>query len=1240
MYNNSKIKLTLFIILWCLTAGNIFIAESQTHCKVLIFVEPDLCNENNVILHASPWNYTPPFSYLWSTGAMTQDITVPAGSGTYSVTISDSNGCTATHSVDLNAFNFTFNIEQFGGCPNEDAQLAINWHHYTYPGNYEFSWSNGDMTSIATITTSGTYTVTITDPDTGCSVELSFDAVFYPEPMPVITGPSFICSGESAQLTVTGGPFSNIYWFPGGWDTETVTITEPDIYTVTVYSEFGCIGLAEFEVLSGGIQPLLDGPGYLCPGQNGQIAVTNEDEFEFFLWSTGSTVSTTNISGPGLYYITVTDINNCESTALFEVLGSEFEISGVVTDNTSCTAPSGAIDVTVTPPGSYSYIWTNGSMTEDRTSRSGGSYTITVSDGNGCSSTTTFIVNENTSLPVVTSVITQASCGQNNGAVNITVTPPGTYSFMWSDGTLTEDNDHLSPGMYTVTVTSTSGCTSVHSAEVTNVNNSFSVTGTIIHNTSCTAPSGAIDITVTPPASYSYIWTNGAMTEDLTSLSGGSYTVTVSDGNGCSSTATFVVNENTLFPVVTSVITPASCGQNNGAINITVTPPGTYSYIWSDASTTEDNDNLSPGMYTVTVTSTSGCTSVHSAEVTNVNNSFSVTGTIIHNTSCTAPSGTIDITVTPPGSYSYIWTNGAMTEDLTSLSGGSYTVTVSDGNGCSSTATFVVNENTLFPVVTSVITPANCGQNNGAINITVTPPGTYSYIWSDASTTEDNDNLSPGIYTVTVTSTSGCTSVHSAEVTNVNNSFSVTGTITHNTSCTAPSGAIDITVTPPGSYSYIWTNGSMTEDLTSLSGGSYTVTVSDGNNCSSKATFMVNENTLLPVVTSVITPANCGQNNGAINITVTPPGTYSYIWSDATTTEDNENLSPGIYAVTVTSTSGCTSVHSAEVTNVNNSFSVTGTITHNTSCTAPTGAIDVTVTPSGSYTYNWTNGSMTEDLTSLSVGSYTVTVSDGNGCSSTTTFIVNENTSLPVVTSVITPASCGQNNGAINITVTPPGTYSFMWSDATTTEDNDNLPPGIYTVTVTSTSGCTSVHSAEVTNVNNSFSISGTVKHNTSCTSPTGAIDVTVTPPGSYSYIWTNGSRTEDLTSLSGGSYAVTVSDGNGCSSTTTFIVNENTSLPVVTSVTTPASCGQNNGAINITVTPLGTYSFMWSDATTTEDNDNLPPGIYTVTVTSTSGCTAVHSAEVTNVNNSFSISGTVSTILHVPHLQELLMSL
>ncbi|MCU0323525.1 MAG: hypothetical protein MUE72_13995, partial [Chitinophagaceae bacterium] len=202
------------VLIWVFIyiVGTPLMVWAQPHCKVTMFVEPDFCTQGNLILHASPWNFTPPIMYLWSNGETTQDIIVPPNSGVYTITITDALGCTANWTVDLGAFNFTYFIEQYGGCPNEGTQLTINWNQLTNPGNYIYQWSNGEMTSVATITPPGVFNVTITDPDTGCSTVLSINAIAYPEPIPDIVGTSALCSGNSGTLTVTGGPFSSIYW--------------------------------------------------------------------------------------------------------------------------------------------------------------------------------------------------------------------------------------------------------------------------------------------------------------------------------------------------------------------------------------------------------------------------------------------------------------------------------------------------------------------------------------------------------------------------------------------------------------------------------------------------------------------------------------------------------------------------------------------------------------------------------------------------------------------------------------------------------------------------------------------------------------------------------------------------------------------------------------------------------------------------------------------------------------------
>ncbi|MBK7342636.1 MAG: hypothetical protein IPJ06_05685 [Saprospiraceae bacterium] len=495
----------------------------------------------------------------------------------------------------------------------------------------------------------------------------------------------------------------------------------------------------------------------------------------------------------------------------------------------------------------------------------------------------------------MTATPTASTCGLNNGAIDLSVTPAGAYTFIWSNGATTEDLSGIAAGTYSVTVTATgSGCTATTTVTVTNNNPMINITGNVSPVTSCMAPNGSIDITVTPPNAYTFIWSNGATTEDLANIAAGTYTVTVSAGGSCSNTASFTVVDNTQPPNLTATPTASTCGLNNGAIDLSVTPAGAYTFIWSNGATTEDLSGIAAATYSVTVTATgSGCTATTTATVTNNNPTINITGNVSPVMSCMAPNGSIDITVTPPIAYTFIWSNGATTEDLVNIAAGTYTVTVSAGGSCTNTASFTVADNTQPPNLTATPTASTCGLNNGSIDLSVTPAGAYTFIGSNGATTEDLSGIAAGTYSVTVTATgSGCTATTTVTVTNNNPTINITGNVSPVTSCMAPNGSIDITVTPPNAYTFIWSNGATTEDLMNIAAGTYTVTVSAGGSCTNTASFTVADNTQPPNLTATPTASTCGLNNGAIDLSISPAGAYTFIWSNGATTEDLSGLQP------------------------------------------------------------------------------------------------------------------------------------------------------------------------------------------------------------------------------------------------------------------------------------------------------------------------------------------------------------
>jgi gliding motility-associated-like protein len=1171
------------------------------------------CGSSNGTIALTVSGGTMPYSYLWSNGATTEDLS-GLSAGTYDVTVTDANGCSSVSSGTINNVGGpSLSADATDAtCGSSNGTIALTVSGGTMP--YSYLWSNGATTEDLSGLSAGTYDVTVTDAN-GCSSVSSgtINNVGGPSLSADATDATCGSSNGTIALTVSGGTMPYSYLWSNGATTEDLSGLSAGSYDVTVTDANGCSSVSSATINNvGGPSLSADATDATCGSSNGTIALTvSGGTMPYsYLWSNGATTEDLSGLSAGTYDITVTDANGCSSVSSGTInnVGGP-SLSADATDAT-CGSSNGTIALTVsggTMP--YSYLWSNGATTEDLSGLSAGSYDVTVTDANGCSSVSSATIN-NVGGPSLSADATDATCGSSNGTIALTVSG-GTmpYSYLWSNGATTEDLSGLSAGTYDITVTDANGCSSVSSGTINNVGGpSLSADAT---DATCGSSNGTIALTVsggTMP--YSYLWSNGATTEDLSGLSAGSYDVTVTDANGCSSVSSATIN-NVGGPSLSADATDATCGSSNGTIALTVSG-GTmpYSYLWSNGATTEDLSGLSAGSYDVTVTDANGCSSVSSGTINNVGGpSLSADAT---DATCGSSNGTIALTVsggTMP--YSYLWSNGATTEDLSGLSAGSYDVTVTDANGCSSVSSGTIN-NVGGPSLSADATDATCGSSNGTIALTVSG-GTmpYSYLWSNGATTEDLSGLSAGAYDVTVTDANGCSSVSSATINNVGGpSLSADAT---DATCGSSNGTIALTVsggTMP--YSYLWSNGATTEDLSGLSAGAYDVTVTDANGCSSVSSATIN-NVGGPSLSADATDATCGSSNGTIALTVSG-GTmpYSYLWSNGATTEDLSGLSAGTYDVTVTDANGCSSVSSATINNVGGpSLSADAT---DATCGSSNGTIALTVSGGTMpYSYLWSNGATTEDLSGLSAGTYDVTVTDANGCSSVSSATIN-NVGGPSLSADATDATCGSSNGTIALTVSG-GTmpYSYLWSNGATTEDLSGLSAGTYDVTVTDANGCSSVSSGTINNVGGpSLSADAT---DATCGSSNGTIALTVsggTMP--YSYLWSNGATTEDLSGLSAGTYDVTVTDANGCSSVSSGTIN-NVGGPSLSADATDATCGSSNGTIALTVSG-GTmpYSYLWSNGATTEDLSGLSAGAYDVTVTDANGCSSVSSATINNV--------------------------
>ncbi|MES2873842.1 MAG: hypothetical protein V4708_08980, partial [Bacteroidota bacterium] len=686
-----------------------------------------------------------------------------------------------------------------------------------------------------------------------------------------------------------------------------------------------------------------------------------------------------------------------------------------------------------------------------------------------------------------------------------------------------------------------------------------------------------------------------------------------SDYGGCSDEVLVTKSSISLSNTKTDVL---CFGSSTGAINLSVTG-GTapYTYAWTGGVTTEDLTGLAAGTYNVTVTDANNCTATTSVIISAPAASLALASSKTDILCFGASTGAINLSVTGgTAPYTYAWTGGITTEDLTGLAAGTYNVTVTDANNCTATASVIIIQPAAALALATSKTDITCfGASSGAINLSVTG-GTapYSYAWTGGITTEDLTGLAAGTYNVTVTDANNCTATTSVIITQPASALALTSAKTDVLCFGATNGSVNLSVTGgTAPYTYAWTGGITTEDLTGLAAGTYNVTVTDANNCTATASVIIIQPAAALALTSSKTDVLCfGSSTGAINLNVTG-GTapYTYAWTGGVTTEDLAGLAAGTYNVTVTDANNCTATTSVIISAPAASLALTSSKTDILCFGASTGAINLSVTGgTAPYTYAWTGGVATEDLTGLAAGTYNVTVTDANNCTATAAVIITQPAAALVLSSTKTDVLCfGASTGVINLSVTGGSApYTYAWTGGITTEDLTGLAAGTYNVTVTDANNCTATAAVIITQPAAALVLSSTKTDVLCFGASTGVINLSVTGGSApYTYAWTGGITTEDLTGLAAGTYNVTVTDANNCTATAAVIITQPAAALVLSSTKTDVLCfGASTGAINLSVTGgSAPYTYAWTGGITTEDLTGLAAGTYNVTVTDANNC-------------------------------------
>ena len=969
---------------------------------------------------------------------------------------------------------------------------------------------------------------------------------------------------------------------------------------------------------------------------------------------------------PGIYRITVTDNIACGSpnnsnTYLVDMSTCPFPCTGVVdatlnlTTSISCNGGSnGELTVAVnggTPPLTFDWAHDNTLTTNVASSLSTGSYTVTVTDANGCDDVETLLVGQPD--PIVADLDSTGILCNGDMTSSIWVKSitggTGAYTYVWSAGTpgVTSDTTtNVGAGTYTLIVTDANGCSENFMMTLTEPT-ALATSIVDLANTDCDASATGTGTVVpiggtTTFNDYNYTWSHDATLNDSVAINlpSGTFYVTVSDANGCQTVDSVIITE--IKTIVTNVDSlDVDCYENaSGMAWVTTTTTGgaanlPYSYMWSHDNTI-DNDtvfNLIAGTYYVTVTDAANCFKIDSVVVNQPDTLITVVQSMT-NVNCAGDmTGTATVSVvggTMP--YSFSWTNNAATTATLSNAGvGTYTVTGIDDNGCQSTADVTIGQNSVITITQVDTTKLACaGDMNGGFVVTYSG-GTlpYSYSWSTNPAVDTNNavtGLGAGVYYLTMTDGLGCVRTDTFNLAEPAGMSGITSAKDLNCA-TDQNGEAYITVsggTMP--YSYIWSSNTVDNDtITGLIAGKYFVTVTDDNGCTYTDSATVTAPPIIDISVTTTEVSCLGGANGTATASVTGgTGGYTYLWDSLQTGQTATQLSAGQHILIVTDLSGC---QISDTFNVNQTAQILPSSISSVpvSCFGGNdGSATIEVTGGTEpYTYFWTTTPAQDSSTAIGLtqGTYQVFVSDANGCVlAPINITVNEPPAL-VIDSIVGADPLCNNSDDGSVTVYPSGgtpSYDYQWSGSNEiTNTNNNLFAGAYSVTVTDAKGC---QTTSQTNLADPLMLVGFIS--TSSTTCNGGkdgrieIDTVVggAAPYTYSIDGINFLSTDIVFfGLFGGNYDVTIKDAKGCTFVQTVLIDEPPLITVDLGPDIELDLGDST-QLSAFVNTTDSLVFFWqaADSSTISCLDCPYPWVrpiessdYLVTVVDTNGCEA-----------------------------------
>ncbi|MBD2701400.1 hypothetical protein IC229_12175 [Spirosoma sp. BT702] len=843
-------------------SGNLYIAD-QSNSRIRKVAPlatnvnpvnpPAICAASDLSLTAIASNFSPT-SFNWSSepagisasGAITL-LTAPTVSvpTIFTITVNASDGQLSA------ATSFTLTVNPVPSVSINPSSTTLTC---TIPmvslsavSSGTYGWSTGENTETISATSAGTYSVTVTNVN-GCTATTSVEILVDNNSPVASINPSsatLTCANPSATLTASGG---GTYQWSTGESTASISATAGGTYSVTATGVNGCTASASEEVMEDVSIPsanITPGSATLtCANPTVTLTANGSGTYQ---WSTGETTAQISVTSIGTYSVTVTGSNGCTATtsALIEQDNSAPSVSiNASTTLLTCATPTISLSAT----GSGTYHWSTGATSSTIDVSTADIYSVTVTGANGCTASTSIKLMEDSTPPVAS--ISPSSATLTCAIPSITLTAGGAGTYHWSTGENTGQISATAMGTYSVTVTGENGCTASAGAEVVQDNTKPSA---FITPSSATLTCANPSITLTADSGGTYQWSTGESTTAISATVIGTYSVTVTGANGCTASASVVISQDinaASISISPSIGTPTGATLTCTNPTVSLSAVGSGTYRWSTGATSQVISVSTANTYSVTVTGTNGCTASSSIQVSQDNSAPSVN---ITPSSATLTCANTSSTLTAGGSSgTYRWNTGATSSTISVSVANIYSFTLTGTNGCTASASAQVFNNVNPPSVN--IAPSSATLTCASPSTTLVASGGGTYRWSTGETTASISATAIGTYSVTVTGANGCTATQTASVF----ANTATPTVSLVSSGTLSCSISSVTLTAGGGVTYLFSGPGVVSQSANKAvvnlAGTYAVTATAANGCTSSTTALVSYRNCPPTVSNAIPP--------------------------------------------------------------------------------------------------------------------------------------------------------------------------------------------------------------------------------------------------------------------------------------------------------------------------------------------------------------------------------------------------